>query len=136
MSETDSVGGAQPHPAPTTLKHTGSDVPNCPVLPVHPEPVTVYRILKGSSPCVDDLRTTAEENRRVGEDPCLRNAISFWDDVERCRAILRSAPKLGSGIAMCTIHPNSGPIKQTRGQGHWSWWPWVDQPRNLTFTVV
>lgn len=117
--------------------NTGSHLPNCPPDGTVEGPLVLYRLVRNDPPICKDLNTTAEDGLRKDAEPCLRNAVSLWATEKKARALQRNVPPFRNClIAVGTVGPGVGSLKNTIQSGHWSWWPLLGFARHSIFKVI
>lgn len=93
----------------------------------------IFRFVRRSPPCRDDMRSWAEEGRSPGQgSECQRCALSVLvdeQDVAKARSLIPLFRKLSVAVAEFT--PDQGKIKQT-GNNEWHHSLWLSESVELT----
>jgi hypothetical protein len=103
-------------------------VRDCPPSDADDAAGTIYRFVRSHSPVLLDEFRSYHETGEVPNGPaCERCGLSVFRKIEELRKMLRHlwnkypAKTYGSHVVKRELSPSDGKIKQTRGQGHYTW---------------
>lgn len=87
--------------------------------------VKFYRVLKNNPATSADFLPTQIKEGKPKPDACIQKAVSVYDSLEGMLNAYFKTPaykKKQRIIAVITLKPEDGKLKQTFAAGHHSWW--------------
>lgn len=99
---------------------------DCPPPDAEPANGRVFRCAKSNPPVARDMLTHHETGRVPAADPCLRQALSVFTDLQDAQHQARLFPGWRRRcVLFADLEPAHGKVKPTKGQqpSHTSWWP-------------
>ena len=108
----------------------------CPPSDARKDELEVFRLVSNNPPTSDDFRSTIRESphrKFQGEWLCIAHGVSVFQKYEDILSKREKYKKsLGhKKIAIGTITPNDGLIKETGGLSHITWWLQTEEPHKI-----